>query len=317
MPRLLRATLQLLTGVLLSVSIASATTTELDPPALEQGLEATSLIQLNVTAGVSGAPNGFTIEWISRTLYDELGGWPTDPLDPRIQSAIYVGAPSLNIVEGTTTFLLGPGEVALVEVGDIFDETGVLSTNPDEMAAGTEYAVRVRANGDGGMEGGGGSIMPPSSNSLTHWCWTRHNGGHDDCVHSQGYWKNHPGDWPVNNLRLGNIIYSKNQLLAILNKPASGNGLISLAHQLIAAKLNVIAGAIPPISIVSKITTADGLIGNRIAPPIGTGYLSPWSTSALTDDLEDFNTEEDGDVRCHGTTVAKRSTWGEVKTMYR
>ena len=44
-------------------------------------------------------------------------------------------------------------------------------------------------------------------------------------------------------LTLGTVTYSQAQLLAIFNTPVRGNGLISLAHQLIAAKLNILAGA--------------------------------------------------------------------------
>src|SRR5687767_5945628 len=57
----------------------------------------------------------------------------------------------------------------------------------------------------------------------------------EDCTFTQGFWKNHPEDWPVDELTLGNVTYSKDELLAIFGEPVSGNGLISLAHQLIAA----------------------------------------------------------------------------------
>src|SRR5436305_9837109 len=63
------------------------------------------------------------------------------------------------------------------------------------------------------------------------------------CTFTLGYWKNHPGAWPVTSLTLGSTTYSQAQLLSIFNTPVRGNGLISLAHQLIAAKLNILAGA--------------------------------------------------------------------------
>jgi hypothetical protein len=56
---------------------------------------------------------------------------------------------------------------------------------------------------------------------------------------TQGYWKNHPDAWPLDTLTLGTVTYSKDQLLLILRRPVRGNGLVALAHQLIAAKLNV------------------------------------------------------------------------------
>ena len=298
---------------------------ELDPPAVDQAAEATTIIHLNVTAGVSGAPNGFTIEWMPRATFDQLGGWPEDPNDPRIQSAIYLGSPSLNTAEGTTSFLLGPGQTAKVEIGDVFDETGVLASNQSEMAVGTEYAIRVRANGDGGLTGGGTGVVAgdpshlisPSTYSGTYYCRTKPNDGLLDCVHSQGYWKTHPASWPVSNIRLGNVIYTKTQALAIWNTPAAGNGLISLAHQLMAAKLNMISGAQAPAAILNAVSAADALIGTRIIPPIGSGFLLPSQTSGLTDILEGFNTEENLDVACVATTRIQPATWSDVKAIYR
>src|SRR6187551_989910 len=64
-----------------------------------------------------------------------------------------------------------------------------------------------------------------------------------DCTYTQGYWKNHPDAWPVASLKLGTVTYTKVELIAIFKTPVKGNGLIQLAHQLIAAKLNVAAGA--------------------------------------------------------------------------
>src|SRR5438045_1353979 len=64
----------------------------------------------------------------------------------------------------------------------------------------------------------------------------------DDCTLTQGYWKNHPDAWPVSSLKLGSVTYTKVELIVILKTPVRGNGLVALAHQLIAAKLNLAAG---------------------------------------------------------------------------
>lgn len=291
--------------ILSSPSFASEST--LDAPALEPGVEATTIIHLGVTAGASGAPNGFTIEWMLRTVYDMRGGWPSNPNDAAIHSAAYIGSPTLNTVDGTRSFLLGPGEVANIEIGDVFDETGVIATNVAEMTVGTEYVVRVRANGQNG-----------SRYSETAYVWTKANQGRSECIRSQGYWKTHPEAWPVTSLRLGNVVYTKSQLLEIWNTPAAGNGLLALAHQLMAAKLNLIAGALAPSPVTDDITAADALIGNRTVPPIGSGFLPPQVMSELTDDLEEFNTEESADnIPCARSTTAKAATWGELKSIYR
>jgi hypothetical protein len=176
-------------GVLVSSAAFAAEPASLDSPALDPGLEATTIIHLDVTAGPSGAPNGFTIEWMPRTMFEARGGnWPTDPNDPAIQFAYYLGSPTLNTVDGTRSFLLGPGDLATVEIGDIFDETGVTANSAGEMAVGTEYVVRVKANGDGGMTGGGNNLIGASPYSGTYYAWTKANSGSTECVRSQGYW---------------------------------------------------------------------------------------------------------------------------------
>jgi hypothetical protein len=108
------------------------------------------------------------------------------------------------------------------------------------------------------------------------------------CVRGQGYWKNHPDQWPVNQLLLGNNAYDKEQLLAILHQPVRGNGLVLLAHQLIAAKLNIANGA-DGSCIEEALADADALIGDLLVPPVGDGYLRPGDVSALADILDDYN----------------------------
>jgi CSLREA domain-containing protein len=94
------------------------------------------------------------------------------------------------------------------------------------------------------------------------------------CVFSQGYWKNHPDQWPVTQLQLGNVTYTKDQLLSILHQPVNANGLVQLAYQEIAAKLNIANGA-DGSCIQQTLAGADALIGNLVIPPVGTGYLRP------------------------------------------
>ena len=108
------------------------------------------------------------------------------------------------------------------------------------------------------------------------------------CVRGQGYWKNHPDQWPVTELQLGNVTYDQQQLLDILHQPVRGNGLVSLAQHLIAAKLNIAAGA-DPSCIEETIAEADALIGDLVVPPVGDGYLAPRDVEAIKDILEDYN----------------------------
>lgn len=89
------------------------------------------------------------------------------------------------------------------------------------------------------------------------------------CPFSQGYWKNHPKDWPGSALpmKLGTTNnYNKDQLLSIFNTPPRGDASIILAYQLIAAKLNVANGSPVPSEVADAILDADNAIANRIIP---------------------------------------------------
>jgi len=113
------------------------------------------------------------------------------------------------------------------------------------------------------------------------------------CTYTQGYWKNHE-TWPVAaGLTLGTVAYTNGQLSNILDTqpggPGGANGLIQLAHQLIAAKLNQAKGACVPPSVSAAIAAADTLIGALVIPPIGGGYLAPSVTSSLTYTLDQYN----------------------------
>lgn len=125
------------------------------------------------------------------------------------------------------------------------------------------------------------------------------------CTFTWGYWKNHGPDpsgnntdvWPVHTLLLGTVSYNGTQLKSILDTPVAGNGLISLAHQLIAAKLNIANGA-NGSTIAATITAADALIGALVVPPVGSGYLKPKDVSALVGALDAFNTGTTGPGHC-------------------
>jgi uncharacterized repeat protein (TIGR01451 family) len=118
------------------------------------------------------------------------------------------------------------------------------------------------------------------------------------CVFGPGFWRSH-SPWPASSLTLGVGSYSEAQLRAILNQPVNGNGLVSLAHQLIAAKLNIALGASSP-ELSATIAAADALIGTRVVPPIGTGFLSLSTTSSLESQLEELNSGNPCSIQCVG-----------------
>ena len=263
-----------------------------------------SSVRLMVTAGISGAPNGFAVDWMRKSEFDAHGGWPVDNNGPMITS-YFTGVPTFNTEGSSATYELAAGKSIEVELGQLFDETGVLSDYVDELDASTFYVVRVRALGDLG-----------SSPSVDTQTMTVVSGvPQTNCTYTIGYWKNHPEVWPVGSLTLGSVNYTAAELLAILGEPAAGNGLIILAHQLIAAKLNIQNGA-NPAAIAATIAAADALIGALVVPPIGGDSLTPASVSALAQTLDDYNNGLIGPGHC-GTVPAEATTWGSLKSMYR
>ena len=278
----------------------------LDAPALTFVNSGRTSMTVKVIAGTSGAPKGFTLEWLPAATYDQLGAFPSAG-DPRILMGDFFGVPTLNTEDGTTSYRLQSVDDAAVQLGDLFDETGVNTQHNGELLEGTEYVVRVRANADGEL-GASASSTIVRATTLER--------GLQDCTYTQGYWKNHTEVWPVGSLTLGTVNYTAAQLLAIFNQPAVGNGLISLAHQLIATKLNLANGAIPTPAVTAAIAAADAMIGGLVAPPIGAGSLAPGATSGLTTTLDNFNQGITGPGHC-GSTPTSTPTWGSLKSLYR
>lgn len=260
-------------------------------------------IGLEVVAGPSGAPAGFTVVWMKYQDYLDAGSQWVNP-----QIASFGGIPTLNLW-GAWTFQLGAAQQAVVEMGDLFDETGVTATNTSELEVSTAYIFRVFANGDAN-----GTASPHSGNIVVT------TNGIMNCTYTQGYWKTHPQDWPVTSLIVGGMSYTQTELLSIFNTPAAGNGLLSLAHQLIAAKLNVANGATPGSVVQAQIDAADALISGSCAgdkiPPVGTCYIAPGTTSPYTDDLDTFNNGLAGVPHC-GPVSVEQTSWGSVKAGYR
>lgn len=184
------------------------------------------------------------------------------------------------------------------------------STNA-QIATGGPFALEKSVVAGGGGAGSGGAFEVGSTTgqsaaggpktgdpfSLYSGFWTADTEPTPSgpCPFGQGYWKNHPEAWPVDSLVLGDEVYTKAQLLVILNTPiGSGkkaDASLILAYQLIAAKLNV-ANGVDPGSVSSAITDADALLAPyngkvpyMVAPASSDGQLMV-SKGAL---LETFN----------------------------
>lgn len=176
----------------------------------------------------------------------------------------------------------------LSEPGYLFDHKDVYTMELGGILTGpvTSFTTSFSSNfGDRGFIIVYFNVLEPSSG----------------CTLTQGFWKNHPSDWPVTSLTLGTVTYTQAQLLSILKQPVKGNGLVSLAHQLIAAKLNVAAGATSN-TIAATIASADAIIGGLVVPPVGSGSLSTSSVGSLVTALDQFNQGLAGPTHCGSDT---------------
>jgi hypothetical protein len=279
----------------ISVPAGAGKLSKMDMPVVSCAQAYQVALDLLVCGGATtGAPAGFTIHWMTADQYNATGWLSSDQM---------CGA-SLSGNANGSAYNLGPNQCVTVNVGNnLFDDPGASSNCADQaLACGTTYAFRAFAHAN--------SKLNRSDFTPTLFCTTQACEPEGGCTYTQGYWKNHNDTvcllnptsplcvaWPVTTLTLGNVSYSQADLLAIFNKPAAGNGLISLAHQLIAAKLNVASGA-DDTAVAGVIVTADALIGNLVVPPVGSGSLSNASTSALTATLTAFNEGTIGPGHC-------------------
>jgi hypothetical protein len=250
-----------------------------DTPALSLVARTATSISWRACAGPSGLPAGFSIEW---ARLDAFTGWPP-MFDGSVCYATFDG-----LVE--SRFPLAPGACTTVDIGRLFDEEPGVSFVCDELVCATSYVFRAYGNATANL-----LASDPTLDLHADTLACEPEG--IDCTYTQGYWKNHLDAWPVEELALGDRRYAKAELVAIFHRPARGNGLVALAHQLAAAKLNIAQGA-NPAAIAATLDAATQLIGLRVVPPVGDGYLAPRETSALVEMLARFNEGKIGPGHC-------------------
>jgi hypothetical protein len=261
---------------------------------------------VTVTAGSTGAPAGVSLQWMTESDFALYGWGGASSCDPSIASCpeSYCAASFSGNANGKV-FALAPGASATVPLGDsLFDVAGASYHEgcSDLLICGETYAIRSFAHAT--------SSLQRSAFSGTVLCSTNPCDDPAGCTYTQGFWKTHNpqqcGDggnaalclaWPVGSLTLGTVSYDVAALLAIFGKPAAGNGLVSLAHQLIAAKLNLANGA-DDSDIADTISAADALINALVVPPLGSGSLAPSASSALTSALTAYNEGASGPGHC-------------------
>ena len=268
---------------------------KLSTPAISCAGATQTSINIQVCAGASGLPNGFSLDWLKASDYAANANHWFSSDSPLACTAGFSGSANLS------RYNLGPYECVTVNVGDFLFDNGASTNCAIGLDCGTQYMFRAFGHGN--------STYNRSDDTAVLGCATLDCGHSTSCTFTQGYWKTHgvvpTGNnayaWPdaakASGLQLGSVSYTAADLLSILNKPAAGNGLVALAHQLIAAKLNVAAGG-NPTAVAADIATSDALIGSLVIPPLGGGYLAPNLTSGLVGALSSYNEGATGPGHC-------------------
>lgn len=113
-----------------------------------------------------------------------------------------------------------------------------------------------------------------------------------NCPLSQGFWKNHLLDWPpiaLGGFEIGGVFYTPWQILTIFNAaPKRGNSYLILAHQFIAAKLNIANGSDPEPVNGALFLAENALSGVNLL----TDYTKNSALNEIADFIEDYNTRD-------------------------
>ena len=297
-------------------AFAAGKKTKIDTPIItcSSSTQVSISIQVCAPSGATatGLPAGFSIQWMTCDEFDQFG-WP---LNSDCLVGVDAGCPasfckaSLSGNANLSRYNLSPGQCATVNLGEFLFDEGASTTCPNALVCGTCYVFRAFGHATSTLNR---SDFTANLECSTLDCENRGGG----CTLTQGYWKTHgpagcitgnnTNEWPDltgqctcsagDGLCLGSVCYSADQLCSILNTPAGGNGLIALAHQLIAAKLNILNGA-DGTDANACIADADALIGGLVVPPVGAGYLAPSATSADITCLANYNEGATGPGHC-------------------
>jgi hypothetical protein len=280
--------------LLMSAPVSAAKPNKMSTPTLTCGTASKVSIQITFTAGATGAPAGFSLQWMTLAEYLANGSVWLSSEDPGLCHSSFSGNAN------ASRYNLGPYESVTVEVGDLLFDNGASASCIDPLQCGTAYVFRAFAHANSSLNR---SDFTPPLQCSTLPCEQPGN----NCTYTQGFWKTHGPEgcvtgnninvWPVTSLTIGTVSYTDLELCSILQTPAGGNGLVALAHQLIAAKLSIANGA-DGSSVASAIAAADALIGGSIVPPVGSGFLAPSTTSSLSTTLDNYNNGLIGPGHC-------------------
>ena len=108
-----------------------------------------------------------------------------------------------------------------------------------------------------------------------------------------GYWKNHPEAWPVEEITIGGVTYSKADAIKYMKKPVKKDKTLTMFPALVSAKLNVLIGN-DDTCIAGTIAAADAWMADY--GPVGSGVKASsdaWKMGEpLYEELDLYNNGE-------------------------
>jgi len=169
-------------GTGIAGSALAAGKPKLDTPDISCGTSTANTIKLHICAGASGAAAGFSVQWMTRTAFEDNGNaWYLSD-DPRLCKASFSGNAN------QSNWNLGPGDCVDVVIGGLNDaDPGVSFTCNDPLKCETRYVFRVFAHNV--PKGSGKSDFTGDLECTTAAClspagWL----DGDFCTKSQGYY---------------------------------------------------------------------------------------------------------------------------------
>ena len=149
---------------------------------------------------------------------------PPGPAQAEFEVLLTEGSNTLSVIYGAT------GDNGLTAVSGIQQDLNVFTSfSCDEAVADTRPACELHTHRlwQSHADPDGDSYGPRATATATATATPTAHGHADTCTAlqaacvrgGQGYWKNHPDQWPVTELQLGNVTYDQQQLLDILHQP--------------------------------------------------------------------------------------------------
>src|ERR1700737_3297161 len=193
-------------------AVAGSGKSKVDTPTLSCAAQGSTQAStyVTVTAGATGAPAGFSIQWMKAQDFAALGGvWPSSKSEEGCEESEDHGEESEDHGEDSeehgeeseehcaasgalckasfsgkanlSRYKLGPGETVTVNIGESLFDSGARTSCPGRLDCGTAYVFRTLARAY--------SRQKRSEFSSTTTCSTEN--CHETCTHTQGYWKTH------------------------------------------------------------------------------------------------------------------------------